>query len=106
MEVIVRRGRTLASAGPFHLPAGTRHLEIHYTAPSFAAPERLQFPHRLEWLESAFFPAGSDRVAHYSLLKPGRYRFRVHAANEDAVWAADADALDFAVEPYAWQTSW
>jgi len=106
IEGIVADGRTLAPDAGLDLPAGTRHLEIHYTAPSFAAPERLQFRHRLEGLESAFFPAGSDRVAHYSLLKPGRYRFRVQAANEDGVWAEDAAALDFAVQPHVWQTPW
>jgi ligand-binding sensor domain-containing protein len=106
IEGIVADGRTLAPDARLDLPAGTRHLEIHYTAPSFAAPERLQFRHRLEGLEPAFFPAGADRVAHYSLLKPGRYRFRVQAANEDGVWAEDAAALDFAVQPHAWQTPW
>jgi hypothetical protein len=106
IEGMVADGQTLAPDAGLDLPAGTRHLEIHYTAPSFAAPERLQFRHRLEGLESAFFPAGSDRVAHYSLLKPGHYRFRVQAANEDGVWAEDGAALDFAVQSYAWQTPW
>ena len=106
IEEIVADGRALAPDGPLDLPAGTRHLEVHYSAPSFAAPERLQFQHRLEGLESAFFQAGRDRVAHYSLLKPGRYRFMVRAANEDGVWAEDAATLDFAVKPHAWQTPW
>jgi len=88
------------------LPAGTRHLEIHYTAPSFAAPERVRFEHRLEGLEATFFPAGADRVAHYSGLGPGRYRFTVRAANEDGVWAEGAGSLSFSVRPYFWQTLW
>jgi ligand-binding sensor domain-containing protein len=106
IEGIVADGRALAPDARLDLPPGTRHLEIQYTAPSFAAPERLQFQHQLEGLESAFFRAGPDRVAHYSLLKPGRYRFRVQAANEDGVWAEDTTALDFAVQPYVWQTPW
>ena len=106
IERVVADGRALAPDDDLELPAGTRHLEIHYTAPSFAAPERLQFQHRLEGLESTFFRAGSDRVAHYSLLRPGRYRFRVQAANEDGVWGEDTAGLDFAVQPHAWQTPW
>jgi hypothetical protein len=106
IEGLVADGRILAPGARLDLPAGTRHLEIHYTAPSFAAPERVQFQHRLEGLESTFFRAGPDRVAHYSLLRPGHYRFMVRAANEDGVWAADAVALDFSVRPYFWQTLW
>ena len=106
IESIVADGRTLAPDAGLDLPAGTRHLEIHYTAPSFAAPERVQFEHRLVGLEPAFFRAGSDRVAHYSLLKPGHYRFVVRAANEDGVWAEDEAALDLSVRPYFWQTLW
>ena len=75
------------------MPAGTRHLEIRYTAPNFAAPERVRFEHQLVGFEPAFFRAGSDRVAHYSLLGPGRYRFMVRAANEDGVWNQDATSL-------------
>jgi ligand-binding sensor domain-containing protein len=106
IEGVVADGRTLAPGGRLELPAGTRHLEIHYTAPSFAAPERVEFQHRLEGFESSFFRAGSDRVAHYSLLRPGRYKFMVRAANEDGVWGEDAAALDFSVRPYFWQTLW
>ncbi|HXB55592.1 MAG TPA: two-component regulator propeller domain-containing protein [Vicinamibacteria bacterium] len=106
IEGIVADGQSLEPGARLDLPAGTHHLEIHYTAPSFAAPERVQFEHRLAGLESAFFRAGSDRVAHYSLLGPGRYRFTVRAANEDGVWATDTAALDFSVRPYFWQTLW
>jgi ligand-binding sensor domain-containing protein len=106
IEAVVADGQALAPADRLQVPAGTRHLEIHYTAPNFAAPERLQFQHRLEGLETTFFRAGSDRVAHYSLLKPGRYRFRAEAANEDGVWAEEAAALEFTVQPHAWQTPW
>ena len=106
IEKIEADGRALAPDARLELPAGTRHLEIHYTAPNFAAPERVRFEHRLEGLEPAFFRAGADRVAHYSLLGPGRYRFMVRAANEDGVWAEDATSFELSVRPYFWQTLW
>jgi hypothetical protein len=105
IERIVADGRTLAPADRLDLPAGTRHLEIHYAAPNFAAPERVRFEHQLEGFEPTFFRAESDRVAHYSLLGPGRYRFLVRATNEDAVWG-DAASLDVSVRPYFYQTAW
>jgi ligand-binding sensor domain-containing protein len=106
IEEIVADGRILAPGARLDLPAGTRHLEIHYTAPNFAAPERVRFEHRLEGLEPAFFRAGSDRVAHYSLLGPGHYRLMVRAANEDGVWAEGVTSLELSVRPHFWQTPW
>jgi ligand-binding sensor domain-containing protein len=105
IEAVVADGRTLPP-GRLDLPPGTRHLEIHYTAASFRAPERVRFEHRLVGLEPSFFPAGSARVAHYSLLAPGGYRFLVRAANDDGVWSDDAAGLDFSVRPYFYQTRW
>jgi ligand-binding sensor domain-containing protein len=106
IEGIVADGQMISPDGPIVLPAGTRHLEIRYTAPSFAAPERVRFEHRLEGLEKSFFPAGTDRVAHYSGLGPGHYRFTIRAANEDGVWADRTTSLTFEVRPHFWQTLW
>jgi ligand-binding sensor domain-containing protein len=106
IEEIVADGRRFMPGTDVVLPAGTRHLEIHYSAPNFVAPERLRFQHRLEGLDPLFFEAGSERLAHYTGLGPGRYRFRVRAANEDGVWDEGGTAYEFAVRPYVWQTSW
>jgi hypothetical protein len=106
IEEIVADGQRFEPEGDLMLPAGTRHLEIRYAAPSFVAPERLRFEHRLEGLDSSFFAAGADRVAHYTALGPGGYRFRLRVANEDGVWSELASPLAFAVRPYVWQTLW
>jgi ligand-binding sensor domain-containing protein len=106
IEEVVADGQHLDPGGTLSLPAGTRHLEIRYAAPSFVAPERLRFEHRLEGLEPTFFAAGPDRVAHYTALGPGRYRFRLRVANEDGVWSELEWPLAFAVRPYVWQTLW
>lgn len=106
IEAVVADGRTLAPGATLDLPAGTRHLEIRYTAPSFAAPERVRFEQRLEGFEGGFVSAGADRTAHYSGLGHGSYRFMVRAANEDGVWAEDTASLAFSVRPYFWQTLW
>ena len=106
VEGLVADGRPLGPDDRLELPAGTRHLEIHYAAPSFAAPERVLFEHRLVGLEATFFRAGRDRIAHYSLLGPGRYQFEVRATNEDGVWSEAVTSFDFSVQPHFWQTPW
>ncbi|MBO9557124.1 MAG: ATP-binding protein [Caulobacter sp.] len=68
------------------LPRGAKALEVSYAALSLAIPERVRFRYRLEGVDADWVEAGSRRQAFYTNLKPGKYVFRVRAANNDGVW--------------------
>jgi signal transduction histidine kinase len=53
------------------------------------------------WQES-----GSRRQAFYSDLRPGSYRFRVIASNNDGVWNEQGATLDIVIDPAWYQTTW
>jgi len=86
------------------LPPGRQSLEFHYTSLNLAAPERTLFKYRMENHETLWNEADSRRVAPYSKLPPGTYRFVVQAANEDGVWNEQGAGLAIVVEPPFWQT--
>jgi signal transduction histidine kinase len=88
------------------VPADKERVEIHYTSLSLAAPERARFKYRLEAHETAWIEAGNIRVARYSKLPPGHYRFHVTACNEDGVWNEKGSSLALTVEPPFWRTWW
>ncbi|HWY29817.1 MAG TPA: two-component regulator propeller domain-containing protein [Candidatus Acidoferrum sp.] len=88
------------------VPPGKGRLEIHYTALSFSAPEKVRFKYRMEGLDSDWIDGGTKRVADYSYLEHGRYRFQVQACNNDAVWNTRGASLDLIILPYFWQTWW
>jgi signal transduction histidine kinase/ligand-binding sensor domain-containing protein len=88
------------------LPPLRRELEINYTALSFKVPRKVYFRYKLEGHDKDWQEAGSRRQAFYSDLRPGRYRFRVIACNNDGVWNEAGDTLDFLVTPDWFQTSW
>jgi signal transduction histidine kinase/ligand-binding sensor domain-containing protein len=88
------------------VPPGRKRLEIHYTALSYSAPEKVRFKCRMENLEPEWTDAGTKRVAVYPYLPHGRYRFRVQACNNDGVWNRDGASLDLVVEPHFWQRWW
>nr|WP_314545618.1 triple tyrosine motif-containing protein [uncultured Massilia sp.] len=92
-------GRHHVAAGVPALPAGTRDLQIDYTAPSFRMPERVRFRYRLDGVDSGWQDAGTRRTAYYNNLGPGSYRFHVGAANEDGVWTAQDATLAFTIAP-------
>jgi len=81
-------------------------LEIQYTSPNLAAPDRAQFKDRLEGHETGWVDAGRDRVARYPNLPPGHYLFHVTACNEDGVWNEAGSTLAIIVPTPFWQTGW
>jgi signal transduction histidine kinase len=88
------------------VPSLTRDLEIDYTAPSFSAPQKVLFRYKLEGRDKNWTDAGNRRQAFYNDLRPGRYRFRVIASNNDGVWNEAGASADFLILPAYYQTAW
>ncbi len=92
IEQVIVDGRPLADPSEIEIAAGSHRVDIRYTGLSLSAPERVRFRYTLEGYDPAPVDAGTRRVAYYTNLPPGRYRFRVTAANSDGVWN-DAGAV-------------
>jgi signal transduction histidine kinase len=81
-------------------------VEIHYTGLSFVAPSKVRFKYKLEGFDKAWVDAGTRRVAYYTNLPPGAYRFRVIACNNDGVWNETGATFEFYLQPHFYQTLW
>jgi ligand-binding sensor domain-containing protein/serine phosphatase RsbU (regulator of sigma subunit) len=103
-QVLVDRAPVRGSDRAPTFAAGSRDFEFDYTALSFTAPERVRFAYQLEGFDKAWVDAGARRVAYYTNLAPGRYRFRVKAANDDGVWNEEGAELPFTLRPHFYQT--
>ncbi len=88
------------------LSPGVARLDFYYTALSFIAPENVRFKYKLEGFDDNWIDGGGRRVASYTNLRPGNYKFRVIAANNDGVWNETGAALDFYLQPRFYQTYW
>jgi PAS domain S-box-containing protein len=88
------------------VPPGQGELEFHFTALSFLAPQKVRFRYRLEGYDKDWVEAKDRRLAFYTNLKPGRYTFRVIAANADGVWNEEGDTLPIELRPHYYQTGW
>jgi signal transduction histidine kinase len=106
VEDVFADQKRYSAATPLRLPPATRNLEIDYSAPDFAVPQKVHFRYRLEGHDSGWQEPGTRRQAFYSDLRPGRYRFLVIASNEDGVWNETGAALDLSVAPAWYQTGW
>ncbi|WP_296951598.1 sensor histidine kinase [uncultured Massilia sp.] len=83
----------------------TDALALEFTALGYRAPERMAFRYRLDGVDRDWQDA-TGRSAHYTNLAPGRYRFRVIAANDDGIWNEEGASLSFEIAPSLVQTSW
>jgi signal transduction histidine kinase/ligand-binding sensor domain-containing protein len=88
------------------IPAGHNHFQIEYAGLSFVAPQKVRYRYMLEGFDHAWTDAGSRRTAYYTNIPPGRYTFRVQAANNDGLWNTRGAALAFQLQPHFYQTIW
>jgi len=90
------------------LPAGTRKLEFHYASLSFQTPRFVRYRNRMEGLDGRWIERGNQRVAQYTNLGPGKYRFAVNASAPGLGqgWSQDVTTVDIEIEPLPWQRGW
>jgi len=109
VDGVTQNAKTLRAPLPDSviIPAGKESLEIRYTALNLSAPDKSRFRYRLDRYETKWTEwSGETRVAHYSKLPPGEYRFQVIAANEDNIWNEVGSSLAIRVLPPFWRTWW
>jgi signal transduction histidine kinase/ligand-binding sensor domain-containing protein/ActR/RegA family two-component response regulator len=108
IEELLAGGSPLSvrGGGRIELPPERRKLEVHYTALSLLAPEKVRFRYRLEGFDPDWIEAGAARTAVYTNLPAGSYTFRVAASNNEGVWNEAGARLAVAVAPRLWETAW
>ena len=95
-----------AAASWLRVSAGHVHFEFDYAGMSFIAPQKVRYRYMLEGFDRGWTEAGARRTAYYTAIPPGRYTFRVQAANNDGVWNMKGAALEFELRPHFYQTVW
>ena len=89
-----------------NIAPGYHELEFHFTGLSFHAPSLLKFKYQLAGFETEWHEAGTERWARYHSPPPGKYVFRLMAANSDDVWNDHCAELALELEPFFYQTAW
>jgi signal transduction histidine kinase/streptogramin lyase len=81
-------------------------FSFEFSALAFASPISSRYRYRLEGLDKAWHEVGSEqRLASYTTLPPGTYRFRVQAATNRGAWSEPGRTVDISILP-AWWNTW
>lgn len=91
-------------AGPIDIPPGARRLEIRYAGLALIAPEKVSFRYQMEGFDPGWVEAGKARVAQFTRLPPGRFRFAVEARRGSGRWSGRTASVVLDVRPAFHQT--
>jgi signal transduction histidine kinase/ligand-binding sensor domain-containing protein/DNA-binding response OmpR family regulator len=76
-----------------------------FTALSYLAPSQNMFRYKLEGYQDNWVSTtAQERFAYYTNIPPGRYRFKVMAANNDGVWNEVPAVVEVRIRPPWWRT--
>ena len=81
-------------------------LSLEFSALSFLSPKTNRYRYRLDGLDTRWHEVGSyQRLANYTTLPSGDYRFLVEGATNRGPWSEPAD-LSIRILPAWWATWW
>jgi ligand-binding sensor domain-containing protein/signal transduction histidine kinase len=84
-----------------------RTISFKFAALNYRAPRQTRYRYRLDGFDADWIEVGSTRrLVTYTNLAPGKYVFRVTAANANGVWNEAGRAVSLTVTPPWWATWW
>jgi len=99
--------------------AGHLRFQFDYAGISFSSPHKVRYEYMLEGFDHDWTNAGTRRTAYYTNIPPGKYRFSVRAAMDNADFSISDNtssvqekslvsetSLAFALQPHYYQTLW
>lgn len=88
------------------LTSNNRDLVFDFVALHSTEPSSGSVSYRLDGFETAWHEGPGIRTATYTNLDPGRYAFRVKAANAHGVWNEEGASIDIEILPPLWGNWW
>jgi signal transduction histidine kinase/ligand-binding sensor domain-containing protein len=102
IERVLIDGRETSAAALRDIREGADRIEFDFTGVTFTTPQRLAFRYRLEGYDERWIDAGNSRVASYTNLPAGEYRFVL--SRDGNQWREAA--MPFTLQPRFYETRW
>jgi ligand-binding sensor domain-containing protein/signal transduction histidine kinase len=95
------------SISQIDLSNADRVISFEFAALNYRAPDRNRYRYKLEGFDGDWMEVdATHRVATYTNLDPGSYRFRVTGSNADGVWNDTGRTIGLSVAPPWWASWW
>lgn len=106
IDQVIADGLTMPANAPISLGPDNAKVEFHFGVVLLRSQERVRFRYMLDGFDKTWSEPSLNRVAYYTNLPPGKYRFRVAAftlSNPDQLVEA---SLDITQRPHFYRTLW
>ncbi len=87
------------------VPPSAKRLNIKFTGLSFVSSDSMRFCYTLNGFDKEFSDWSGMRLASYTNLTPGKYKFVVYCQNSDEVRSTPV-TINVIKKPYIWQLVW
>jgi ligand-binding sensor domain-containing protein/signal transduction histidine kinase len=106
IEQVLVDGREMPNSGRLIVPPGEGRLQIDYSAIRLRSQERIRFRYMLEGFDQEWVEALNRRVAYYTNLPAGEYRFRVQAFEMNMPERVAEASLAFHWRAHVYRAGW
>ena len=96
----------ISEAKTLTLPYQVSAVTFQFAALNYLDPQKSRYAYQLLGFDETWRFSGTRREATYTNLDPGRYLFRVKAANNDGLWSRQPTTLTLIITPPWWKTVW
>lgn len=98
--------RNISLLRELHLNHTHSMVGFEFAGLSYHQARLNQYAYKLEHFDKQWNEIGNNTSATYTNIPPGRYLFRVKAANSEGQWSAKEASLAVVVSPPPWKTFW
>lgn len=106
IDQVLADGLTARNGPGISLAPDNSKIEIHYSVIQLRSQERVRFRYMLDGFDKNWTEASSRRVAYYTNLPPGKYRFRVAALEMNNPQQISETSVEITQRPHFYRTSW
>jgi ligand-binding sensor domain-containing protein/signal transduction histidine kinase len=106
LEQVLVDGKETPLTSGLVVPPGEGRLQISYAAIRLRSQERIRFRYMLEGFDHDWTEALQRRVAFYTNLPPGEYRFRVQTFEMNMPESVTEAALAIEWRPHLYRSPW
>lgn len=103
----VNLGRPITEVEEITLSYRDYVFSFEFAALDYTVPGKNKYMYKMEGLDEDWIPTAAwNRIATYTTLQPGTYRFRVKGSNNDGIWNETGASIKVNITPPYWRTWW
>ncbi|MBC7886879.1 MAG: GHKL domain-containing protein [Ferruginibacter sp.] len=98
--------KSITETSSITLPYSNTVFSFEFATLNYTTSEKKRYAYMLEGFDKSWNEAGTNRIATYTNLDPGKYLFKVKGLNNEGTWSSNIRNIELIIEPPFWLTWW